>query len=203
MNSEYSVSGEVAARYIKPKDRPTHRLKPLIGKKVDTINWSRAELQKLIPKVDAEQEKHRSLQAKKVNSVFIEFTSLVEAQAAYQSLAHHQVLHMAPRYTGLKPEEVIWSNLRIKWWERVIRSFGTTGFVVALIIFWSIPVAFTASISNINYLIQVLPWLSFINSIPKVILGVVTGLLPSVMLAVLMALLPIILRRKNCIPKLP
>jgi len=194
MNNEYSVSGEVAARYIKPKDRPTHRLKPLIGKKVDTINWSRAELQKLIPKVDAEQEKHRSLQAKKVNSVFIEFTSLVEAQAAYQSLAHHQVLHMAPRYTGLSPEEVIWSNLRIKWWERVIRSFGTTGFVVALIIFWSIPVAFTASISNINYLIQVLPWLSFINSIPKVILGVVTGLLPSVMLAVLMALLPIILR---------
>lgn len=194
MNNEYSVSGEVAARYIKPKDRPTHRLKPLIGKKVDTINWSRAELQKLIPKVDAEQEKHRSLQAKKVNSVFIEFTSLVEAQAAYQSLAHHQVLHMAPRYTGLNPEEVIWSNLRIKWWERVIRSFGTTGFVVALIIFWSIPVAFTASISNIDNLIKVLPWLSFINSIPKVILGVVTGLLPSVMLAVLMALLPIILR---------
>jgi calcium permeable stress-gated cation channel len=36
--------------------------------------------------------------------------------------------------------------------------------------------------------------LSFINKCPKVILGVITGLLPTIMLAVLMALLPIYLR---------
>jgi calcium permeable stress-gated cation channel len=103
---------------------------------------------------------------------------------------------MAPRYTGLNPEEVIWSNLRIQWWERVIRLFATTAFVVALVVFWSIPVAFCGAISNINYLTQVIPWLSFINHVPKVILGVITGLLPTVLLAVLMALLPIILRCK-------
>lgn len=37
--------------------------------------------------------------------------------------------------------------------------------------------------------------MSFINDIPQVVLGVVTGLLPSVLLAVLMALLPIFLRK--------
>jgi hypothetical protein len=36
--------------------------------------------------------------------------------------------------------------------------------------------------------------LSFINKCPKVILGIITGLLPTIMLAVLMALLPIYLR---------
>ncbi|TKA70208.1 hypothetical protein B0A49_04808 [Cryomyces minteri] len=189
-----AASGSMAARYIKPKQRPTHRLKPLIGKKVDTIDWSRNELQKLIPKVDKLQAEHRAGDAKYLNSVFVEFETLSDAQAAYQSLTHHQVLHMAPRYTGISPEEVIWKNLRIKWWERVIRVIVTTSFVVALIIFWSIPVAVVASISNINALIGLLPWLSFLNKIPSVILGVVTGLLPTILLAVLMALLPIVLR---------
>lgn len=58
----------------------------------------------------------------------------------------------------------------------------------------SIPVAFVGAVSNINYLTTVAPFLSFINKCPKVILGVITGLLPTIMLAVLMALLPIYLR---------
>ncbi len=60
--------------------------------------------------------------------------------------------------------------------------------------FRCIPVAVVGAISNITYLVQVAPFLSFILKCPKVILGVITGLLPSVMLAVLMALLPIYLR---------
>lgn len=107
-------SASAAARYISPKDRPTHRLKPLVGKKVDTIDWCRAELQRLIPKVEELQAKQRAGDAKKLNSIFVEFSTLQEAQSAYQSLTHHQILHMAPRFTGITPEEVIWSNLRIK-----------------------------------------------------------------------------------------
>ncbi|KAF2459070.1 hypothetical protein BDY21DRAFT_283308 [Lineolata rhizophorae] len=194
MADDDTESGSVAARWIAPKKRPTHRLKPIIGKKVDTINWCRAELQDLIPRAAKEQEKHVALDAKKINAVFVEFDSCAEAQAAFQSLTHHQVLHMAPRYTGIVPEEIIWQNLRIKWWERIIRIVATTAFIVALIIFWSIPVAFVASISNIDKLIEWLPWLEFINDIPDVILGVVTGLLPVVLLAVLMSLLPIVMR---------
>lgn len=196
-DSEEAAIGErnnTAEQYIKAKDRPTHRLKPLIGKKVDTIQWCRDELQKLIPKVNAEQAKHMTGEAKRLNSVFVEFETTSEAQAAYQSLTHHQVLQMSPRFIGMTPEEVIWKNLSIKWWERIIRQIGTTTFVVALIIFWSIPVAVVGAISNINYLTSCLPWLSFINDIPEVILGVVTGLLPVILLAVLMSLLPVILR---------
>ena len=168
----------------------------LIGKKVDTIDWCRAELSKLIPQVDQLQTKHFEHDSKKLCSVFVEFTTLAEAQAAYQSLTHHQVLHMAPRYTGMVPQEIIWSNLRIKWWERVIRVFLTTGFVTVLVIFWSVPVAFVGAISNIQALtsIPALSWLSFLNKLPTVIYGVVTGLLPSILLSILMALLPIILR---------
>lgn len=187
-------SGSVAARWISAKKRPTHRTKFLVGKKVDTINWCRAELQRLLAEVEREQAMHRAAEAKFVGSVFVEFYTQSDAQAAFQMLAHHQALHMSPRFIGVNPAEIIWNNLRVKWWERIIRNAVTITFVVLLIVFWSIPVAVVGIISNINYITDKVPFLKFINSIPHVILGLVTGLLPSVMLAILIALVPIILR---------
>ena len=201
-NSVDGESGSVAARWVQPKQRPTHRLKFLIGKKVDTINWCRSELERLIPLIDAKQASYRSGEGTFIGSVFVEYYTQTEAQAAYQSLAHHQPLHMSPRFIGINPEEVIWASLKISWASRVIRNIATSSFVFALIIFWAIPVAFVGALSNISALSKgtpgkapLLPWLSFINKIPSVILGVVQGLLPSILLAVLMALLPIILRK--------
>ncbi|OJD24661.1 hypothetical protein ACJ73_03973 [Blastomyces percursus] len=187
-------SGSVASSWIKPSDRPTHKLKPVIGTKVDTINWSRTEIERLNPEIEALQAKHRAGDATKISSVFVEFYTQNEAQSAYQMVAHNQPLHMAPRYIGLNPNDIIWSNLRIKWWELIIRNAATIGAVVALIIFWAIPVAVVGSISNINFLTEKVPFLRFINDCPPVILGLITALLPAVLLAVLMALLPIILR---------
>ncbi|KAE8357868.1 hypothetical protein BDV27DRAFT_78009 [Aspergillus caelatus] len=187
-------SGSVAARWVKPSERPTHRLKLLIGKKVDTINWARSEIERLNPEIEELQAKHRAGDAKLVSSVFVEFYHQADAQSAYQSVAHNLPLHMAPRYIGLEPTQVIWSNLRIRWWERVIRYFATIAFVVALIIFWAIPTAVVGSISNITFLTEKVPFLRFINDVPSWIRGVITGLLPTIMQSVLMALLPIILR---------
>jgi hypothetical protein len=192
------TNGSVAARWLTPKDRPTHKLKLLVGKKVDTISWSREELERLQPKIEEEQAKHRSGDAVKIRAVFVEFENLREAQAAYQSLTHHEVVTMAPRYTGMIPSDVIWKNLRIKGWERMVRSAVTIGIVCATILFWSIPVAVVASFSNINKLITIpgLTWLSFLNNLPAKLLGIVTGLLPVVLLALLMSLLPPYLRCK-------
>lgn len=106
---------------------------------------------------------------------------------------------MAPRYIGLDPTQVIWANLRIQWWERIMRQTVTVAFVCAMIIFWAIPTAFVGAISNINYLISILPWLSFINNCPDVIKGLITGLLPVVLMSILIALVPIILRC-TCLP---
>lgn len=104
---------------------------------------------------------------------------------------------MSPRYIGVDPGQVVWSNLRIMWWERVIRNFVTIGFICALIIFWAIPVAAVGAISNINFLIQKVHFLSFINDVPTVVKGVITGLLPAVLMSVLMAMLPIVIRCKR------
>ncbi|KAL4907575.1 hypothetical protein BDW74DRAFT_166891 [Aspergillus multicolor] len=187
-------SGSVAARWVKPKDRPTHKLKFLIGKKVDTINWARSEIERLTPEIEELQAKHRAGEAKLVSSVFVEFYTQADAQAAYQSVAHNLPLHMAPRYIGLEPTQIIWSNLRIKWWERIIRYGASIAFVTAMVIFWAIPTAFVGSVSNINNLTDMVPFLSFIEHVPSWILGAITGLLPTILMAVLMALVPIVLR---------
>ncbi|KAL8856699.1 MAG: hypothetical protein Q9178_006656 [Gyalolechia marmorata] len=187
-------SGSVAAKWVPTKKRPTHRLKPLIGKKVDTINWCRSELERLIPKIDALQATHRAGNGKFIPSVFVEFYRQSEAQSAFQSLTHHHALHMAPRFIGVNPDEVIWKNLKITWKSRVVRNILTISFVILLIVFWSIPVGFVGILSNIKSLIELAPFLEFLNKIPTVIFGLIQGLLPAVLLAVLMALLPIILR---------
>lgn len=187
-------SGSIAAKWVPIKKRPTHRLKPLIGKKVDTINWCRSELERLIPKIDALQATYRAGGAKFIPAVFVEFYHQSDAQSAYQSLSHHHALHMAPRFIGVNPDEVIWKNLKINWASRVVRNIVTIAFVILLIVFWSIPVGFVGILSNIKSLIQLAPFLSFLNSIPPSIFGIIQGLLPAVLLAVLMALLPIILR---------
>lgn len=191
---EEGESGSVASEWVEPKARPTHRLKFLIGKKVDTINWCRSELERLIPEIDALQTTHRAHESKLICSVFIEFYTQTEAQAAYQSLAHHEALHMAPRFIGVDPEQVIWENLNINWASRVVRNIVTLTLVTLLIIFWSIPVGLVGIISNIDALIAKAPWLGWLHQIPSSIFGVIQGLLPAVMLSVLMALLPIILR---------
>ena len=194
VNETTGESGSVAARFLQPKQRPTHRLKPLIGKKVDTINWCRSELERLIPKIEAVQSKYRAGDAQFIPACFVEFYRQADAQSAFQSLAHHQGLHMAPRFIGIPPEQVIWKNLKITWQSRVVRRIVTTALVAVLIIFFAIPVAAVGAISNISALIEKVPWLGFINNCPSQILGVIQGLLPAVLLAVLMSLVPVFMR---------
>ena len=195
-DDEAHASGHGAARWLDPKKRPTHKLKPLIGKKVDTIEWCRTELATRIPEVDKLQADHLAGKTKPVNAVFVQFANLREAQSAYQSLTHHQPLQMADRYSGIFPEEIIWKNLKISWWSKVVRGFIAVAAVSMVCIFWTIPVAAIGAISNITQLTSTagFQWLSFLNNMPPVILGIVNGLLPTILLAVLMALLPIFLR---------
>lgn len=87
-------SGSVAARYIPASKRPTHRLKPLIGKKVDTINWSRYEIERLNPLIEQEQRNHKAGEANPLHAVFVEFYDQTEAQAAFQMV---QAIHKFDR----------------------------------------------------------------------------------------------------------
>jgi calcium permeable stress-gated cation channel len=213
-------SGSVAGRWIPKKKRPTHRTGALglVGAKVDTIDWCRTELQRLIPLVEAAQAEYRAGGSKKIPGVFVEFYTQSDAQAAYQVLSHHQALHMTPKYIGITPGEIVWASLKLPWWQKVVRRFAVIAFIAALIIFWAIPVSIVGVISQVSYL-KTLSFLTWLDKVPNVIMGVITGLLPAVALAILMSLVPIIMRCKHksfllrreeawtnlrqCVPNLP
>jgi len=184
-------------KWINPKKRPTHKLKFLIGKKVDSIEYGRSHLAEILPKITAEQDKHWNGQGDLVGAVFLEFDTQQHAQDAWQMMQKSKTRpnkKLKARQLGVLPQEVVWGNLRISPPEHLARFIAATAFISVMIIFFAVPVAFVGVISNINYLTAQFSWLRWINSIPKVILGVVTGLLPAVMLAVLMALVPIVCR---------
>lgn len=193
----YQGQEEDGTKWLNPKDRPTHKLKFLIGKKVDTIEYGRQHLAELIPKIQQEQDKHWNGQGDLVGAVFLTFDTQKSAQDAWQMMQHRKNKpnsKMSARQLGVLPQEVVWNNLRISVPEHWVRWLAATAFVTVTIIFFAVPVAFVGTVSQINYLTDRFAWLRWINSIPTVILGVITGLLPTIMLAVLMALVPIIFR---------
>lgn len=190
--------GSLAARWVPSKKRPTHKLGPLglVGKKVDTIEWCRTELERLIPATQKAQDTYRTGSYKKIPAVFVEFATQADAESAYQVLAHHQALQMSPKYIGVTPGDVVWSALKVTWWQRVLLRFAVIGFITALIIFWAIPVGVVGIISNVDKL-KTVSFLTWLDKIPSVIMGVITGLLPSVLMSILMSLVPIIMRCKS------
>jgi hypothetical protein len=189
-------SGEKNAG-LEKKLRPTHKLKLLIGKKVDSIDYYSNQIKELLPKIQAAQRSHLARQEKLMSAVFIEFETMAAAQSAASHNQHRKpTSDPVARQMGVLPQEIIWKNLDISAKSRFLRKLLATIFISLLILFWSIPVALVGIISNVPYLTENVPFLSWINNIPSVILGVVTGLLPTILLAVLMALVPVICRCK-------
>ena len=183
-------------QFLSSKDRPRHRLKLLVGQKVDTIDHATDHLRERLPELQASQRSHIAGKEKLLDAVFIEFETMAAAQAASTITIHDKPATFVARQWGILPGEIIWKNLKMNAWDRSLRRGLATAFIFAMILFWSFPVAVVGIISNVNYLTENVPFLRWIDDIPQVILGVVTGLLPTVLLAALMALVPIICRCK-------
>lgn len=170
------------------KKRPTHKLKFLIGKKVDTLDYGVEKLGELNREIKEEQAKFGL--APQTTSVFLEFPTQLDAQKAYQLIPFNKELKRCGRYIGLAPDDIIWSNLSSSKLVRTLKKVAASTVLTLMIIFWCIPVAVVGAISNINFLIEKIHFLSFLNNLPSQLMGVVTSLLPTIALAILMSLIP-------------
>ncbi|KAL4896863.1 hypothetical protein BDV59DRAFT_79647 [Aspergillus ambiguus] len=189
-------------KYIKQKDRDTMRLPIfglswmpslwLIGKKVDTIDHCRKEVARLNLEIEYDQQHPEKFPL--MNSAFIQFNHQVAAHMACQAVSHHVPKQMAPRIVEISPDDVIWDNMSIRWWERYLRTFGVLTLVSAMVVGWAFPVAFTGLLSQLSYLEDAFTWLSWISTLPEWFISAIQGILPALFLAILMALLPLILR---------
>lgn len=184
---------EEARAAIDETRRPVHRLKPLVGDKVDTIDWCRQYLELLQPKIEEARLANEDGQNLSIPVAFVEFDTQSAAQVAFQRGFPDEPL-LAPRYIGVTPSEVVWDNLSIRPAQRKARMYLAMAAIAWVILFWTVPVAIIGTISNIGYLTEKVPFLRFLNDLPPSVLGVVTGLLPTVLLSSLMSLVPYICR---------
>ncbi|KAF8862540.1 DUF221-domain-containing protein [Acephala macrosclerotiorum] len=205
-NPEYKedAHGAVWERYLKAKDRPTHRLPrfgwtpgwlpglPLINKKVDTIYWCREELARLNLEIEMDQKHPERFPL--MNSAFIQFNHQVAAHMAAQAVTHHVPKHMAPRTVEISPNDVIWDNMSIKWWEGWVRTAVVYGIVFGMIVLWLIPVGWTASLAQISNLANKYTWLHWINKLGETVVKALAGVLPALFLSILLAMVPMILK---------
>ena len=190
------VNGSVASQWISHSARPHHRPIANKGRRVDTIKFTRMRLKKLESII---RKQRRQLLTAKVDAMpvaFIEFISPAEAQSAFQTLTHHRANHMSPRFIGVRPFEIVWKNLSMTWWEKILRQFSIDAAVAVLILFWAIPCAAVGIISNVHYLAKKVVFLHWIEDLPSPVIGLISGLLPSLALSWLMNLVPPILRCK-------
>lgn len=196
--------GEAAwENYLKKKDRPTHNLPlfgvqalpgiPFITKKVDTIYHCREELARL--NVEIEEDQKEPERYPLMRSAFIQFEHQVGAHMACQSTMHHIPKHMTPRVIEISPRDVLWDNMNLSWWQQWARTIGVVVLIIAMVLLWAIPVAFTASLSQLDDLIQKNEWLSFLKANDSVatVTTAVAGVLPALLLALLLILVPIVL----------
>lgn len=188
--------------YLAAKDRETMRLPifgwswmpalPWLGEKVDTIEYCRKQLARL--NVEIEEDQSHPEKYPLMNSAFIQFNHQVAAHMACQAVSHHTPNHMAPRLVEISPNDVIWDNMSIKWWEPYIRTAVVCVLIFGLIIGWAFPVTFTGLLSQIKYIAPRYHWLSWLQRAPSWIITAIQGILPTLVLAILLSVLPFILQ---------
>ncbi|KAG4268706.1 hypothetical protein FPRO04_03795 [Fusarium proliferatum] len=187
------VRGSVAAQWLSVTARPYHRPLHNFFRRVDTIRWCRMKLKELNLEIFKLRRQVRRGDGQTLPAAFIEFDTQEAAQAAHQVVAHHRPLQLAPRLLGVRPNEVVWSALRMRWWERIIRRLLIMALIAVAIIFWSIPSAMIGIVSNIKFLSGIV-FLQWIKLLPSPILGFLQGFIPAIALSFWMSLVPAMLR---------
>jgi hypothetical protein len=102
---------------------------------------------------------------------------------------------MAPRMVEISPGDVLWDNMAISWWSEWVRSAIVFALVSAMVVLWAFPVAWTASLAQIDALVRKYNWLSFLveNEVVNNAIKAVAGVLPALVLSIILALVPVVL----------
>jgi len=88
-----------------------------------------------------------------------------------------------------EPEEACWSSLYITTWNRAARRTLVNILTFFLVVFYMIPIAFVASLTTLENLEKLLPFVRSVQKIP-VLSDVISAYLPQLALLLFLALLP-------------
>ncbi|KAL5773956.1 hypothetical protein ACOSP7_011513 [Xanthoceras sorbifolium] len=158
----------------------------LIGKKVDSIEYFNEKIKELIPKLEAEQKV--TLREKQQRTALVFFSSRVAAASAAQSL-HAQMVDKWTVTEAPESRELLWNNLKIKFFQRQLRQYVVYIIVALTILFYMIPIGVISAFTTLDNLKKLLPFIKPVVNIGS-LKTVLEAYLPQLALLLFLALLP-------------
>ncbi|CAA7062349.1 unnamed protein product [Microthlaspi erraticum] len=158
----------------------------LVGKKVDSIEYYTKLINESVTDLEAEQR--AVLAEKQQTAAIVFFTNRVTAASAAQSL-HCQMVDKWTVTEAPEPRQLIWNNLKIKLFSRILRQYVIYFVVAVTILFYMIPITFVSAITTLKNLQKILPFIKPIVDI-AFIRTILESYLPQIALIVFLMLLP-------------
>jgi hypothetical protein len=112
----------------------------------------------------------------------------VTAAAAAQSL-HAQMVDKWTVTDAPEPRQLIWTNLKIKFFQRILRQYVVYFIVALAIFFYMIPILFISAFTTLDNLKKLLPFIKPVVNI-RALKTVLEAFLPQLALIIFLALLP-------------
>lgn len=177
--------------------RPKARQPPIIGTQYDLIDKSRASVVDFAKQTeDCRASPGGNLPGQ--SAIFVSFSDKGAAHRAFENLSFKTpAIPLQDRYLEVQPKEVLWDSLTLPMEKRLSKATLGLVFVIAFTIFFSIPTSIIGTISNISYLADQYEWLSFLNRLPDLVLGLISGLAPPFLVSWLVSYVPKLFRRKS------
>jgi hypothetical protein len=185
--------------YLDQKNRPSMRLPvrtwlpslPFLGLKVDKIYHLRTQVSQLNLEIESAQQNPDKFPES--NSAFVSFNKRLSITLAALALK----TRIPPSWTlkhGTTPDDTIWQNVSISWWQQFIRAMVTYLVVAGLTLGFAIPVTVAGSLSQIKYLANIAPWLHWINEMPDWLIAAIQGVLPQAIVSLITGTVPNLFR---------
>ncbi|XP_027359271.1 CSC1-like protein ERD4 isoform X2 [Abrus precatorius] len=168
--------------------RPTNKtgFLGLVGKKVDSIEYYNEKINELVVKLESEQKV--TLREKQQNAATVFFSNRVVAASASQSL-HAQMVDTWSVFYAPEPRQLLWPNLKIRFFQRELRQYLVYFIVALTIFFYMIPITFISGLTTLDNLVKIIPFIKPVVRI-KALRTVLEAYLPQLALIIFLALLP-------------
>ena len=166
----------------------------LRGPSIDKIQHLRRAVASLNESILALQKRTVLTNAKAPTSILIHLNDSVAAQCMSSTPASSDPNKMNLRCLGDSPQEIIYNHFGLGRNEEQIRRFVAWQLNLSLILLWTVPIALTAALSQLQALATAISIEDAISHCPSWVLGILQGVLPSLALLMLMMLFPRLLR---------
>lgn len=145
-----------------------------LGKRVDKIHYSLAELAQTDKELENDAKEIAELNSNRqssqkypfLRSAFVQFNSQIAAHMACQTLISPNPLESTVQIVDVTVEDIRWDCLFYLWWSRWLHTAVVWAVVAILLLVWAILVALTGILSQVTTLAESTPWLFWIGRTP-------------------------------------